>query len=537
MSQPFGPSGLPLIVCSIALALVGCGDGGSSSSSNSSQAGQDNAGPGVTAKSLPELDGYIEHDYSLRGTNENPRVYRRNLESHSLAYVQAGDKVGGQVFAGGVFTDNLFAPAAVTASSTSVSIHSRVDGTSVKLSNIGGGQEPCSVKGFVNSDLSTGLVNLAMSGGNLTCDLSVDSDDTHYWWTLGANTLEVWEADGVSSYTDVFFNGDGDIDFVVANNYAERTIILYGESGAELKRVAGSTWVPRVYPMAEPGPTRDETFVGVLSDGEFLMTSVAMLLDSGLAGAQPVLSGLSESARLASLSLIEDDKYTIIADRGVLHKVDEINRSASLFADFSDKFADGWALDDVVVMGDKAIALWTTFQGADRSDPLGEVYTVDLSSGEVDLPLAVESTFVASRTESLLFVNFLDFSGRNRTLIVGRPGGPVVPNAETYYATSMNLTRGGDRAKVLAMSSSIERDVLSPAGLLNPDIWAVNETTGNITSKVMTLPYNCYSMDSLYAINSHLSVVSFCEDGFAIEELELERGTLSFVTSDLRAIN
>ena len=209
----------------------------------------------------------------------------------------------------------------------------------------------------------------------------------------------------------------------------------------------------------------------MLSDGEFLITSVAMLLDSGLAGAQPVLSGLSESARLASLSLIEDDKYTIIADRGVLHKVDEINRSASLFADFSDKFADGWALDDVVVMGDKAIALWTTFQGADRSDPLGEVYTVDLSSGEVDLLLAVESTFVASRTESLLFVNFLDFSGRNRTLIVGRPGGPVVPNAETYYATSMNLTRGGDRAKVLAMSSSIERDVLSPAGLLNPDIW------------------------------------------------------------------
>ncbi|WP_040474283.1 hypothetical protein [Marinobacter algicola] len=537
MSQPFGPSGLPLIVCSILFALVGCGDGGTSSSSSSSQAGQDNSDPGVTAKSLPELDGYIEYDYSLRGTNENPRVYRRNLKSHSLAYVQAGGKVGGQVFAGGVFTNDFFAPAAVTASSTSVSIHSRVDGTSVKLSNIGDGQEPCSVQGFVNSDLSTGLVNLTMSGGNLTCDLTVDSDDTHYWWTLGANTFEVWEADGLSSYTDVFFNGEGDIDFVVANNYAEKTIILYGESGAELQSVTGSTWVPRIYPMAEPGLTRDETFVGVLSDGEFLITSVAMLLDSGLAGAQPVLSGLSEAARLASLSLIEDDKYTIIADNGLLYKVDEINRSASFLADFSDKIADGWALTDVVVISDKAIVLMTSFQGADRADPVSEVYNVDLGSGEVDLLLAAESTFVASRTESLLFINFLDSSGRNRTLIVGRPGGPVVPNAETYYATSVNLARGGDQLKVLAMTSSVERGALSPAGLLNPNIWVVNEHTGNATSKVMTLPYNCYSMDAFYAINNHLSVVSFCEDGFAIEELELERGTLSFVTSDARVIN
>lgn len=44
-------------------------------------------------------------------------------------------------------------------------------------------------------------------------------------------------------------------------------------------------------------------------------------------------------------------------------------------------------------------------------------------------------------------------------------------------------------------------------------------------------------MDSLYAINSHISVFSFCEGGFAMQELELERGWLSFVTSDHRTIN
>ncbi len=82
------------------------------------------------------------------------------------------------------------------------------------------------------------------------------------------------------------------------------------------------------------------------------------------------------------------------------------------------------------------------------------------------------------------------------------------------------------------------REPDSPGGLLlHPEIWEVNEHTGSYSSKVMTLPYNCQLMDSLYAINSHLSVFSYCEGGFALQELELERGSLSFVTSDFRAIN
>jgi len=537
MSQPFGPSGLPLIVCSILFALVGCGDGGTSSSSNSSQAGQDNSGPGATAKSLPQLDGYIEYDYSLRGTNENPRVYRRNLESHSLAYVQTGDKVGGHVLAGGIFIDDLFAPAAVTASSTSVSIHSRVDGTSVTLSNIGGGQEPCSVRGFLNSDMATGLVHLVMSGGNLTCDLTYDTDDENYWWRFGGNTLEVWETQGISSYTDVFFNGEGDIDFVVANSHAERTITLYGKTGTELQRVTGSTWKPRIYPMGEPGPTRDDTFVGVLGDGEFRITSVAMLIESGLVGAQSVLSGLSDTARVASLALAEGKKYTIVWDRGVLYKINETNRSASLLADFSEWRANGWAVDDVVVIGERGIVMMTGYLDVDLTMPVGEVLSVDMGSGEVTQLLSVESAFEVSRTRTRLFINYLDSEERNRTMIVSSTGEPIVPSTESYYATTANLARGGDRSKVFALTSSKARESYSPEGLLHPNIWEVNENTGNFISKVMTLPYNCYSMDSLYAINSHLSVISYCDKGVAFEELEIERGTLSFVTSDIRAIN
>lgn len=535
MSPPFGFFRLPLTLFAVALAFTGCGEGSSSSSRNAS--GQNTTSVGTGDKSLPQMDGSIAYDFSLRGTNDIPRVYRRNLQSRSLGLVQSGDSVGGHVFAGGVYADDLFAPAVVTASTDGVSIHSRVDGESVELSVIGKGEEPCLVRGFLNSDLASGLVYLVTSGGNLTCDFTADSDDTEYWLKFEDRTVDAWEPDGLSAHTHVYFNGEGNIDFVAANNLADKTVTLYDESGAVLQRLEGNSRAPKIYPMATPGPTRDDTYVGVLSDDQFLATTVSMLVNSGLAGAQPLLTGLSSSARLASRSLIEDDRYSIIYDRGVLHSIDHTNRSASILADFSERHDNAWVVEDVFIQGDNAIVLSYTFRDIDQTSVTSEAHGIDLASGEVTPLLTADSSFEASRTESLLFINYLNPEFRYRTMLIPSAGEPFVPSAETYYATSENLARGGDRSKVIVMASSEPKDEDSPLALLKPEIWEVNEQTGSYLRAVTKLSYNCQVMESLYAINTHMSVYSFCEDGFAFQELELERGWLSFVTSDFRTIN
>lgn len=97
MSQPFGFFCLPATILTLSLALTGCLEG--SSSSGGSAASEADA---TGERSLPDMDGAIAYDFSLRGTEENPRVYRRNLQSRSLGIVQSGDSIGGHVFAGGV---------------------------------------------------------------------------------------------------------------------------------------------------------------------------------------------------------------------------------------------------------------------------------------------------------------------------------------------------------------------------------------------------------------------------------------------------
>lgn len=528
MSQPFGFFCLPATLVTLSLALTGCGEGSSSSSGNSGAAGLD----ATEETPVPDMNGTIAYDFSLRGTDESPRVYRRNLQSRSLGLVQSGDSVGGHVFAGGVYADDLFAPAVVTASPNVVSIHSRVSGESAELSVPGKGQEPCSVRGFANSDLASGLVYVEMSGGNLTCDGTVDSDDIRHWVKFGNGTVDLWEPDGRSAYTDVYFNGEGNIDFIAANNYAGKKVTLHADSGTVFQRLQGSTRKPEIYPMATPGLTRDDTWVGVLNDDRFLVTTVSMLLSSGLDGAKPILTGLSRDARLASRSLIEDDRYTVINDRGVLHKVSQINRSGSVLADFSEKYENGWLIDDVYIVGGKAIVLSST----DSDVFLSEAHSVDLASGDVTLLIAADSAFRATRTDSLLFINFLNSELRYRTLVIPATEAPFVTPVETYYSATQNLGRGGERSKVIALVSEEPKDTDSPVALLNPDIWEMNEDTGGYAESVMTLNYSCQSMDPLYAINSHISVFSFCEDEFALQELELERGWLSFVTSDYRTI-
>ncbi|MBL3556684.1 MULTISPECIES: hypothetical protein [Marinobacter] len=532
MPQPSGFSRLSATILTLSLVLTGCGEG-SSSSGSSAASGSDATGD----SSLPDTDGTIAYDFSLRGTEDNPRVYRRNLQSRSLGVVQSDDSVGGQVFAGGVYEDDLFAPAVVTASPDAVSIHSRVTGESAELWDLGKGQEPCSVRGFANSDLASGLVYVEMSGGNLTCDTSVDSDDNTYWVKFENGKVDRWEADGKSTYSHVYFNGEGNIDLISAHNHADKTVTLYDESGRVLQRLEGSTRKPEIYPMAAPGLTHDDTYVGVLNDDRFLATTVSMLVNSGLSGAKPLLTGLSRNARLASRSLIEDDRYAVIDDGGVLHKVDQINRSASVLADFSQKYDNGWVIDEVFLVGRKAIVLSSTYDDVDRLVSTSEAHSIDLASGEVTLLLAEDSAFRAARTDSLLFINYLNSELRYRTLMIQAAAEPLVTAVETYYATAQNLARGGDRSKVFALTSDEPKAIDSPVALLNPEIWEVNEDTGSYLGAVTKLQYNCQSMDALYAINSHVSVFSFCDDGFALQELELERGWLSFVTSDYRTVN
>jgi hypothetical protein len=483
------------------------------------------------------MDGTIAYDFSLRGTDESPRVYRRNLQSRSLGVVQSGDSVGGHVFAGGVYADDLFAPAVVTASTSAVSIHSRVSGESAELSVLGKGQEPCAVRGFANSDLASGLVYVEMSGGNPTCEATVDSDDKSHWLKFENGTVDLWEPEGRSAYSDVYFNSESNIEFIAAHNYADKTVTLHGDSGAVLQRLEGSTRTPEIYPMAAPGLTRDDTYVGVLNDDRFLTTTVSMLLDSGLVGAKPLLTGLSRNARLASRSLIEDDRYAVIGDGGVLYKVNQINRSASLLADFSERYENAWVIEDVFLMGNKAIVLSSTYDESDRIVSASEAHSIDLASGDITLLLAADSAFRASRTDSLLFINYLNSELRYRTMILQANEEPFVTPVETYYSTTRNLALGGDQSKTFALSSEEPKELDSPVGLLNPVIWEVNEDTGGYVQAVKKLNDNCLSMDSLYAINSHISVFSFCEGGFAMQELELERGWLSFVTSDHRTIN
>lgn len=503
-----------------------------SSSSSGSSAASDSTGE----TPLPDMDGTIAYDFSLRGTDESPRVYRRNLQSRSLGVVQSGDSVGGHVFAGGVYADDLFAPAVVTASSNAVSIHSRVSGESAELSVLGEGQEPCSVRGFANSDLASGLVYVEMSGGNPTCDVPVDSDVITRWLKFENGTVDLWESDGRSAYSDVYFNGDGNIDFIAANNYADKTLTLYGDSGTVLQRLEGSTRKPEIYPMAAPGLTRDDTYLGVLSDDRYVVTTVSMLLNSGLTGAKPLLTGLSRNARLASRSLIEADRYAVIDDGGVLYKIDQINRTASVLADFSEKYENAWVMDDVFVIGGKAIVL-SSYRDSDQLVATSEAHSIDLASGDVTWLLTADSAFRASRTDSLLFINYLNSELRYRTMIIPTTDEPFVTSVETYYSTTRNLARGDERSKVFALTSDEPKAPDSPVGLVDPEIWEVNEDTGSYVQAVKKLQYNCLSMDALYAINSHMSVFSFCEDGFALQELELDRGWLSFVTSEYRTIN
>ncbi|MDX1552783.1 MAG: hypothetical protein R3198_09185, partial [Marinobacter sp.] len=281
------------------------------------------------------------------------------------------------------------------------------------------------MRGFANSDLASGLVYVEMSGGNLTCDASVDSDDNTYWLEFGNGKVDRWEAHGKSTYSHVYFNGEGNIDFIAAHNHADKTVTLYDESGRVSQRLEGSTRKPEIYPMAAPGLTRDDTYVGVLNDDRFLATTVSMLVNSGLAGAKPLLTGLSGNARLASRSLIEDDRYAVIDDGGVLHKVDQINRSASVLADFSDKYDNGWVIDEVFLVGRKAIVLSSIYHDVDRLVSTSEAHSIDLASGEVTLLLAEDSAFRAARTDSLLFINYLNSELRYRTLMIQEAAEPL----------------------------------------------------------------------------------------------------------------
>lgn len=392
------------------------------------------------------------------------------------------------------------------------------------------------MRGFVNRDFGSGLVYVETAGGNLTCDLTAASDDAAHWLKLENGRVDRWDSEGRSAYPDVYFNGEGNIDFIVANDHADKTVTLYGDTGTVLQRLEGITRKPEIYPMATPGMTRDDSYVGILNDDQFLATTVSMLLDSGLAGAKPLLTGLSSKSRLASRSLIEDDRYDVIDDGGVLYKVDQIKRSASFLADFSEKYESAWVIEDVFLMDDNAIVL-SAYRNSDRIVLASEAHSIDLASGAVHLLLASESAFRASRTDSLLFINYLNSDLRFRTMILQATEEPVVKPVETYYSATRNLVLGGEQSKVFALASDESKDIDSPIRLLNPDIWEVNEGTGGYVRAVKKLSGNCLSMDSLYAINSHLSVFSFCEDGFALQGLKLERGWLSFVTSDYRTIN
>lgn len=200
-----------------------------------------------------------------------------------------------------------------------------------------------------------------------------------------------------------------------------------------------------------------------------------------------MLTGLSRNARLASRSLIEDDRYAVIGDGGVLYKVNQINRSASLLADFSERHENAWVIEDVFLMGNKAIVLSSTYDESDRIVSASEAHSIDLASGDITLLLAADSAFRASRTDSLLFINYLNSELRYRTLILQANEEPFVTSVETYYSTTRNLALGGDQSKTFALTSEEPKELDSPVGLLNPVIWEVNEDTGGYVQPVKNL--------------------------------------------------
>lgn len=520
------------------LVLSGCGDGGSSSADSSASSSSSNA-PVPSYAEL--LGGTLTWNFSIRGTADQPQVYRSHLAARSIGFVQNGDTRGANVLAGGTFAEDRYAPAVVTARQGRISLHSRTTGQSRIVTNLRKDQPVCIIRGYADEDLSGGLINLVLAGGDGECG-GVTADEVSHWVSFDDEGTRSWVARGFSAPQNVLYNDAGEIDVIVAYDLLNATTRIYDRKGGELTRFVGSGYAPWVNLIGLPGVTRDDTFVAVSSNGQLFFTTLASLI-----AADPTSASLSDLSSSASIRTNFKGQNSLVIDRerGLVFVVDEINRTVESQHDFSGQIADGWTLAEVFFVGSRTYAV-LTFGDSPETAQL-EVYTAEFGSGVEQQVLAGDFELrSATQSSSHIYVTHSralpepEPSASDpqpeyelKTLIGDVDGATFIPDRSTVFSRVWNLAQGGSDLTVIAL---IADNFWLDRGLESPEVWAVSNLTGRPTNRVVDLVGDCALFDGQYGLADDLSVVTLCSGTPSFNHLNLNYGTFNQVTPYYRPI-
>jgi len=539
-------------LCSIAfaslMALQGCG-GGSSDSDNgatsggpggSDDTGSDDNGQGGGVVTMIAMQGDLKFDYSLREYGGTNFVYTTELASKKVTEFSEGEYVATNLFVGGLYGDDFYAPAIVSAGKKHIQLASRIDGksTHIQIPNLALRETriPCSVAATANATGSVAVIAVELSepveGRDYSCG---DNPETWvYSYSNGNDTW--WKADGYIDTQDIFHTSEGEIDFLVATNYVGNAASIYSTDGALLEDLSADPLAMgiRVIPLDAGATTRDDSYVAVVTEGTVRVTSRRLLVESGIASSTTLLSDISRASQVVTRVNKFNEQGIVLRSDSELYLIDSVQRDATKVADISALYAESWELDEVFVLGNHLFLVMEKYEG-NSDTPVGKLVGVDLENvgaGAEEIVTSKTSIRAAWATGARFF-NYTNDSNVQKSVVVRSDGTRSMSGEHSHYGSVINLEKGGKDVQTILLRAASGTD---SGGLINPSVWTVNEYTGTPIESIGNITDECESVTGRYGVGSLMNIATMCGNQFAWRSLDTSTGEIRYISSNLRAI-
>lgn len=496
-----------------AAAIAGCGgSGGDGPTVDAADSAETK--PINQPESLKNMmSGTFKYDYALLGTGDTGYMVRRDLESEVERSIELPDVyLAKNVGLGGWLVNDHVSPALVAFSIGKMSILSRTSEGTISLPSPAADMKTCESEAVVNSDFSALYVFAGVAPEGESC---WDAPLLANYFLAYDGTEVSWKPlSGRVRYDSIQFDSQGKLLFFSAFDYgsAPGTTNVYSADGTELQTLASDGRAPRIVQLGQPGPSADETFVGIVSGGQFRATSARMLMDSGMTGSSAIITGMDTSSvapDIANRIAFEHDRYTLIQGGGTLHVVDEIARKAVNEIDLSKYWGNSYYDAYVTMLGTDAYMAFEHYES--DAEPKDALIKIDVTTGVIETLLHSKDILSHSRSDHLVFINFYDDQSKLRSLTLSRTGTPKISTEFSSIQSSVNLAESGDHFKIYEMASNDQSD----DGLKIPTVFRLNPKTGTRESALMSISEangDCTQYYGIYSVGDWFSGSLKCKN-------------------------
>jgi len=533
--------------CSFALAalmvLHGCGGGSSDSNKDvgivDNGPGSDNDEPDREIVTMFAMEGDLKFDYSLREYGGSDFVYSTDLALKITTEFSEGEYIATNLFVGGMYTDDYYSPAIISASEIHIRVASRIDGSSTTIDipsqALQEQRVPCRLAATSNTTGSVGVIAVELAE-SFTDYCGTNAETWVYSYLDGNGTW--WKADGEIDAKNIFYTSAGEVDFIVSTNYSDGSASIYSAQGTLLK-VLSSSAIDReieVLPLDSDGVTRDDSYVAIIIEATIRVASRRMLLESGIEGSHIIESDLSTDRQVMARVTKFNAQGIILRSGSDLILIDSVRRVADKVADLSALNADSWELDELYVHGNQLFLILLKYDAVGNDHRArGKLVGVDLANigaGIEDI-VTSQSMIRQARATNAMFFNHTTESNVQRSIVVQGNGSRSVSGEHHHYVSGINLEKGGKDIETFLLRADSATEF---GNLVDPAIWTVNEFTGNQSALAGNMSGECEWFQGRYGVGSNVNVATMCDGLFAWRRVDTGTGGVYYISSNWQLV-